>query len=106
MEISPEIPSCLRADGAGARLWLWLHVQVANLLDNEPLAVELCQMADRVEEIRSRIAQQGLMISGPKGRSVKNPLLDMELRYSRGIKDLWKTLGLADKGDPIQGSFL
>jgi hypothetical protein len=104
MNNSSEIPSSLKPDGEGARLWSWLCENVANVEANLPLAIELCITADRLQDVRSKITQQGLTISGPKGRPIRHPLLDVEARYAKALRDCWRVLGLADKSEPEQGS--
>jgi len=98
METELNIPEELKPDGDGARLWAWLCSECDGMESARPLALELCRTADRLQEVRSKIASQGLMISGARGRSAKNPLLDIEVKLSKQFQGLWKGLGLSDKG--------
>jgi len=94
-----EMPSCVKPGGAGARLWVWLAANTENLGDNLPLSAELCGIADRLEEVRAKISIQGIVVSGPHGRSAKNPLLDVEIKLSKQFQTLYRSLGLCDKDD-------
>src|SRR4051794_13672761 len=94
-----EAPEGLKPGGDGARLWAWLHSSVEGAETCGPMVEELCRIADRLAEVRLKIAQQGLTISGVRGRSAKNPLLDIEIKLSGQLAKLWKTLGLSDKPD-------
>lgn len=95
MEESKEIPNGVKPDGEGARLWLWMISEATDesLASTKPMAVELCVIADRLSDVRSKIAAQGLTVSGAKGRSAKNPLLDIEIKLSGQFSKIWKTLG-------------
>jgi hypothetical protein len=99
MELNNELPKILKPDGAGARLWTWLHVQTDNVADNMPLVTELCIIADRLDEVRTKLASQGISVSGPHGRSTKNPLMDSEIKLSKQFQALYKGLGLSDRED-------
>ena len=92
-----EIPEDLKKDGAGAALWTWLCGECTELAACAPLALELCLVCERLHEIRSKIASQGLLVSGVRGRSAKNPLIDLELKASKQFQLLWRSLGLADR---------
>jgi len=92
-----DLPAGIRPDGEGAKLWLWLMSAVEGADSCMPLVVELCRIADRLEEVRAKLALQGLTVSGVRGRSAKNGLLDVELKLSGQFAKIWKTLGLADK---------
>src|SRR5690349_955569 len=92
-----KFPDVLKPDGAGRELWSWLQEHCDGLQDCAPLAEELCAVRDRLSEVRAKIAAQGLLTSGARGRSVRNPLLDSEAKLSRQFSFLWRQLGLADK---------
>lgn len=87
----------LRPNGAGAKLWAWLEAQIENLEELRPLAVEICVVADRLEQVRTAIAEQGLTVCAARGRTTKNSLLDVELKLSKALAGLWRSMGLADK---------
>ena len=87
----------LRPEGEGRRLYRWLMEEVEGAESCRPLTEELCRVADRLEEVRGKIAVQGLTVSAARGRSAKNGLLDVEIKLSGQYSKLWKTLGLADK---------
>jgi hypothetical protein len=95
MEVA--IPSEVKTNSAGASLWKWLASQVEGLDECGPLAVELCVVMDRLQEVREKIASQGIIVSGTRGRSAKNPLLDIEIKLGKRFSELWKSLGLADR---------
>ena len=97
METDSNIPENLRPDGDGRQLWAWLCAQCEGIEDCRPLATELCRIADRLQEVRAKITSQGLMVSGARGRSAKNPLIDMEVKLSKQYQTLWRSLGLSDK---------
>ena len=86
----------LKPDGEGRRLWAWLHESCEGIDSCQPLVMELCKMSDRLAEVRQKIAAQGLSVSGARGRTAKNPLLDMEVKLSKQFQVLWRSLGLAD----------
>jgi hypothetical protein len=88
-------PDDLAEDGEGRRLWTWLHAQCEGIEENEPLVIELCRIADRLEQVRAKIKSQGLWITGSK----KNSLLDVEIKFSSQYNRLWRQLGLSDKPD-------
>ena len=90
-------PEDLKPDGAGRQLWTWLCGEFENIESCRPLAEELTRIADRLAEVRQKIAAQGLTVSAARGRSAKNPLLDMELKLSKQYTVLWRSLGLSDK---------
>jgi hypothetical protein len=91
------IPEDLRADGDGRKLWAWLCLQCDGIESCRPLAVELCRVADRLQEVRAKIESQGLTVSGARGRSSKNSLLDVEIKLQKSYQTIWKGLGLSDK---------
>ena len=93
----PNITVTLRSGGEGEKLWAWMNLQTDDPEGCRPLLEEICLVADRLEEVRAKIATQGLLVSGPRGRASKNPLLDIELKLSKQYQLLWRTLGLADK---------
>lgn len=90
-------PADLKPDGEGARLWAWLASEVEGIEQLAPLVTELCRIGDRLQEVRAKLSSQGLMVSGARGRSAKNPLCDLEIKLSCQFSKIWKTLGLADK---------
>src|SRR5579863_3134858 len=49
------------------------------------------------ERSARRSGSQGLIVGGPRGRGVKNQLLDIELKLSKQFSALWQTLGLSDR---------
>ncbi len=82
-------PRALRQ--AGSDLWTWLakHYDVSGC---EPLAMELCQTADRLTEVRSAMA------------AASNPadlcrLINAETKLGGQYARLWRVLGLADMPD-------
>lgn len=85
----------LAPDGPGMAHWNWLLTQTDNIDGCRPLAVEWCLCAERLAAVRARLATTGLLISGAKGRSVKNPLADLELKHMAQYTRLWQCLGLA-----------
>ncbi|MGA2155471.1 MAG: hypothetical protein ABSH37_13735 [Bryobacteraceae bacterium] len=87
----------LKPEGEGRRLWDWLHAECDGIEALRPLVLELCRTADRLQEVRVKIAAQGLSVSAARGRSAKNPLLDVELKLSKQFAALWRGLGLSDK---------
>jgi hypothetical protein len=91
------IPDDLRADGEGRRLWSWLAQNADGVLDSRPLVAELCRMADRLEQVRAKLAQQGLTVTAARGRIASNPLLTQEVRLVKQYENLWRTLGLSDE---------
>ena len=97
MNEAVNIPVILKSDKAGARLWVWLDEQFQNIEAVRPLATEICIISERLEEVRTKIGEQGLTVSAARGRTAKNGLLDVELKLSKQIAALWKGLGLADK---------
>jgi len=92
-----ELLGSLKPDGEGRRLWAWLHENCEGIDSCAPLVMELCRIADRLQEIREKIAAQGLSVSGARGRTAKNPLIDVEIKLSKQYQVLWRSLGLADK---------
>ncbi len=86
----------LAPDGAGMALWAWLLTQTDDIDGCRPLALEACILAQRLSEVRAKLATSGLLISGPRGRSVKNPLIDTELRLAQQFVRTWRALGLSD----------
>ena len=88
-----ESPKDLKPEGEGIRLWQWLHAECENIAECEPLVIEICRIADRLEQVRSKIAAGGLWITGSK----KSPMLDVEIKLSSQFNKLWKQLGLSDK---------
>ena len=97
METDTDSPA-FRPGGEGERLWAWLHEPEFGGTDAcRPMCEEICRIADRLQEVRSKLATQGLSVSAPRGRQAKNPLLDIEIKLSGQFSKLWKTLGLADK---------
>jgi hypothetical protein len=80
---------------AGKELWKWLDDMADNVDECGPAVLELCRIADRLAEVRSRIATDGLI--DEKGR--RNPLTDLEIKLSGQFGKLWRILGLADKAD-------
>jgi hypothetical protein len=78
---------------AGKTLWGWLN-EIAESDDLEavrPAAVELCQITDRLAEVRGQIAIDGVLVNARK-----NSLLDVEIKLSGQLAKLWRVLGLAD----------
>lgn len=79
---------------AGRRLWRWLRRQFDGVDDLEPLALELCRLADRLHEVRARLAAPDL------------PALDFarlagaEVRLSASFVRTWRALGLSDGDSP------
>ena len=103
MEQDPNIPEDLKSEGRA--LWVWLDAECENIERCRPLAHELCRIADRLQEVRSKIASQGLVVSGARGRSTRNTLLDTELKLAGAYQKFWRQLGLSDKtpdDDPVQ----
>lgn len=96
-----NIPKDLRPDGAGRELWAWLHAECEGIESCLPLVAELCRVADRLQEVRQKLALQGVSVSGIRGRSVRNPLLDTEVKFSKQYQTLWRALGLQDKPDEM-----
>jgi hypothetical protein len=86
------VPKHLRSDGR--RLWAWLQSAFDGSDDLWPLATELCQIADRLGEVREQIRKDGVWVNGRK-----NPLIDIECKLSAQFTKLWRTAGLADKPD-------
>jgi hypothetical protein len=85
----------LSPNGAGRALWSWLEAQ-GDLDGCRPLALEACVLAERLSAVRSKLTTSGLLISGPRGRYVKNPLLDTELKLEAQFVRTWRALGLSD----------
>jgi hypothetical protein len=79
------------------RLWKWLIENADGVLESRPLVVELAVIADRLAEVRAKLAQQGLTVTAARGRIAVNPLLGQETRLLKQYENLWRTLGLADK---------
>ena len=92
-----NFPDGLKLGGEGRQLWAWLVTQAENIEDCRPLATELCRICDRLAAVRAKITEQGLMVSGARGRSAKNPLIDIEVKLSKQYQTLWRALGLSDK---------
>jgi len=80
---------------AGHKLW---HHVASNydLMGNEPVLEELCRVADRLAEVRSRIAEDGLV----DGNGRKHALADLEPKLSGQFRMLWRLLGLSDDEEP------
>ena len=79
---------------AGRKLRTWLEENCDNIADAAPAVAELCEMTNRLHEVRDAIAQEGVTIGGKK-----HPLLDVEIKLSGQWVKLWRALGLADKPD-------
>jgi len=92
-----ELLGSLKPDGEGRRLWTWLYAECEGIDSCRPLVLELCRISDRLQEVREKIATQGLSVSGARGRTAKNPLIDVEVKLSKQFQVLWRSLGLADK---------
>jgi hypothetical protein len=93
-----NIPAGLTPGGEGQQLWVWLRAECDESLEAcRPLAIELCRIADRLQEVREKIRSQGLSVSAARGRSTRNPLIDTEIKLSKQYQVLWRGLGLSDK---------
>jgi hypothetical protein len=79
---------------AGRKLWTWLEETCDNVADAAPAVAELCEVTNRLHEVRDAIRKQGVTVEGRK-----NPLLDVEIKLSAQWVKLWRALGLADKPD-------
>ncbi len=97
MEQDTNTPEELKPSGEGARLWQWLTENADGVMESRPLVIELCQIADRLHEVRVKLAQQGLTVSAARGRIAANPLLGTETRLLKQYENLWRTIGLADE---------
>jgi hypothetical protein len=96
MQVDMKImPDEFKPESAGAELWQWLEAEVEEIERARPLALELCRIAQRLSDIRAKLAVQGLTVAGVRGRSVRNPLMDSELRLSAQYAKLWRALGLS-----------
>ena len=80
---------------AGKELYNWIQSQydAASMEQHAPLVRELCELADRLAEVRASIAKQGVSTADGK----KNPLLDTEIKLSAMFTKDWRVLGLADR---------
>lgn len=92
-----KTPDEFKPESAGAQLWQWLEGEFEGLESCRPLALELCRISQRLSDVREKIAVQGLTVSGVRGRSVRNPLLDTEMKLASLVAKMWRALGLADK---------
>lgn len=97
MEADYDFPTDLKPDGEGQRLWAWLHSECEGIESCRPLVAELCRIADRLQDVRAKLASQGLSVAGARGRSARNPMLDVEVKLSKQFQVLWRSLGLSDK---------
>ena len=92
----PDLMPRLRTGGDGERLLVWLKTEIAGVDECAPLVHELARVADRLEEVRAKLLSQGVSVSGPRGRSMANPLLQFETKLIASYDKLWRSLGLAD----------
>src|ERR1019366_4006267 len=92
----PDLMPRLRPGSDGERLLAWLLSEIAGVDTVAPLVHELCRTADRLEEIRAKLLSQGVSVGGPRGRSIANPLLQVETKLIASYDKLWRSLGLAD----------
>jgi hypothetical protein len=69
----------------GTQLFLWCQDHFDDCESVEPLLIELCQLADRLAEIRRELA---------KGLDAR--LLSAEVKFANQYARAWKLLGLAD----------
>jgi hypothetical protein len=86
-----EPPADLGAAGRETWDWLLVHCNAESVENVRPLAIELCRTADRLAQIRERIASRGLEPGGKR-----NALLPEEARVSKQFALLWRSIGLAD----------
>jgi hypothetical protein len=89
-----KAPSDLQS--AGRRLWKELITTYAFEPGETAGLAELCRVQDRLAEVRSRIAAEGLVQDGRR-----HPLADLEPKLSGQFRMLWRTLRLdltAEKG--------
>lgn len=78
----------------GMMLWKWIDGSIENMAEVEPAVEELCKVADRLEEVRSQINADGVMVGGkPHG------LLALEVKLSGQFRNLWRASGLGDRTD-------
>lgn len=76
-------PTELKAEGK--RLWKWLSDSFT-MEGVEPMAAELCQLADRLAAIRAELD------TAPK---LDTRLVTLEMKISAAYTRIWKALGLA-----------
>lgn len=79
---------------AGRALWAWLRENTEGE-GTEPLEMELCQLADRLEQTRAALKAAGIT-TDPKTISMMN----VEVRLLGQFRSVWKCLGLADDTTP------
>jgi hypothetical protein len=76
------------SDPAGNEWWLALVDDPEDVIEREMVG-ELLKTRDRLAEVRARIAEEGLMVSGSTGQPRAHPLLTLE----RGLAgDVWRAL--------------
>jgi hypothetical protein len=94
---TPDLVPRLRPGGDGEALLKWLTTEIAGVDECAPLVHELARVADRLQEVRAKISSQGISVGGPRGRSMANPLLQIETKLIASFDKLWRSLGLADQ---------
>jgi hypothetical protein len=83
---------------AGRRLWSWLTKHYA-LADCEPLAAELCVLADRLAEVRELMQSTARPLDKTRLMSAEVSVLGQYVR-------VWKQLGLAEEPTTVNPSAL
>jgi len=77
----------------GRRLWRWLALSY-ELEGAEPLVRELCVLSDRLTQVRSDLV-------GPDLKPIDRArLVSVEVKLVGMFTRCWRTLGLADPGEP------
>lgn len=96
-----ECPAHLREPGRAR--WQWLRGLceqtggAEQLVGVFPMAVEFCENCDLLADLRTALKTQGLMVSGGRGASRRNPLLAEIARVQKNQIQLWRSMGLADR---------
>jgi hypothetical protein len=81
--------SATRDSGPAADAWWCSLVDDPEDVIEREMVGELLKTRDRLAEVRERIAEEGLMVSGSTGQPRAHPLLTLE----RGLAgDLWRAL--------------
>ncbi|WP_264063553.1 hypothetical protein [Mycolicibacterium hippocampi] len=98
-----RMPSGLRRDGHGQKLWRTVTDEFD--LENEPhkvaLLTQACRVADRIHQLETAAAKEPLTVLGSAQQKVIHPLIS-EVRFQRGLlAQLLGRLGLPDTDEAI-----
>lgn len=98
-----RMPSGLRRDGHGQKLWKAVTDEFD--LENEPhkvaLLTQACRVADRIHQLETASTKEPLTVLGSAQQKVIHPLIS-EVRFQRGLlAQLLGRLGLPDTDEAI-----